>query len=510
MVIALHLPILSILVGLPVFGSFLLLFLRGTGISQAATARGIALGVSLITFLLSLVLWIEFDPSVTGLQFEERANWMPGFGVSYHLGVDGFSLLLLLLTTLLTPISILAAWRVIHERVSHYMLAVLMLQAAMIGVFVAQDFVVFYISYEATLVPGSLLIGLWGGPRRAFAAMKFFLLTFGSSLLMLLVLLYAWYVTGSTDMDVLLHTRFPMTAQSLIFLAFVLAFGTKLPIWPLHSWLPDAYGEAPAPATALLSGVMAKAGAYGLLRFAIGMAPDAARHYAPVMMILGVVGVIYAAIIACAQTDMKKMVAYSSFSHMGLVVVGLFSLTTEGIDGALFQMVSHGIIIAGLFFCVSMVSFRAGSRDFVKVTGVVNYAPRLAALAMAFSMASIGLPGTGGFVGEVLVIFGALHVNFWLALLAGTSMVLGAIYMLSFYWRVMFGKLSGVVAVLHDMTRLEMAVLVPLAVLTLWMGFYPTSFTRVFNASAHAQVVAVNAHDHALASAALPVVISRN
>ena len=477
-----HLPLLSLVTFLPLLGALVLLLMRGSVETAQNASRWIALWTSLVVFALSIGLWLGFDPGQPGFQFQERADWMPGFGVSYHMGLDGISLLFVLLATTLSPIAILASWRIAGARVRDYMLTVLLLETTLIGLFSALDFVVFYVFFEATLIPSSLLIGIWGsGEKRVAASIKFFLFTFGGSLFMLIALLAMWHTTGTTDIPVLLGTRFAPGAQMWMFLAFALAFGVKLPLFPLHGWMPDAYTEAPAPAAVLISGVLSKAGAYGFLRFAISMLPDAAHRAAPWMIALGIVAVIYAAIVALAQTDMKRMIAYSSFSHMGLILVGLFTLNGAGVGGALFQMLSHGIIIAALFLIVGMLSARTGSREIAGFGGVAHRMPMLASLMMLFAMANIGLPGTGAFVGELLVMIGAIQVGFWVALLSGAAMILGAVYMLVLYRRVMFGAASGMVAALRDLSAPEMAVLAPLALITLWMGIHPSSFTRVFD-----------------------------
>lgn len=476
-----HLPLLSLVTFLPLLGAVVLLLMRGTAEGAQTNARRIALWTSLLVWVLSVALWVGFDPAQRGFQFEERADWMPGFGISYHLGLDGISLLFVLLTTTLTPLAVLASWRQIGSRMRDYMLTILLLETTLIGLFSALDFVVFYVFFEATLIPSSLLIGIWGGEKRVAASLKFFLFTFGGSLFMLIALLAMWHIAGTTDIPVLLGTRFAPATQMWMFLAFVLAFGVKLPLFPLHGWMPDAYTEAPAPAAVLISGVLSKAGAYGFLRFAISMLPDAAHRAAPWMIALGIIAVIYAAIIALAQTDMKRLVAYSSFSHMGLILVGLFTLNGAGVGGAVFQMLSHGIIIAALFLIVGMLSARLGSGEIAGFGGVAHRMPVLAALTMLFAMANIGLPGTGAFVGELLVMIGAIQVGFWVALLSGMSMILGAVYMLVMYRRVMFGAASGLVGALRDLTAQEVMVLAPLALITLWMGVHPSSFTRVFD-----------------------------
>ena len=497
-----HLPLLSILVFLPMLGALALLAVPGApGAGTERLVRQLALGVSLLVLALALALWVGFragpglgqgpGQGAAGFQYEDRLGWMPGLGISYHLGLDGISLLFVMLTATITPVAILGSWRSVESRVRDYMIATLLLETTLLGLFSSLDFVLFYVFYEATLIPGALLIGIWGGPKRARASIRFFLFTFGGSLFMLLSLLAMLHAAGTTDIPVLLHARFAPAAQGWMFLGLLLAFGVKLPVFPLHTWLPDAYSEAPSAATAILSGVLAKAGAYGFLRFAISMLPDAAHRYAPLMLALGIIAVIYAAMVAFAQTDMKRLVAYSSLSHMGLVLVGLFTLNATGIDGAVFQMLSHGIVIAALFFVVAMLSERAGTRAVSGFGGgLAGRMPVLATLAMLFAMANIGLPGTGSFVGELLVMIGAIRVGFWVALLSGMAMILGAVYMLVMYRRVLFDGMSEVAgapgraslaALLRDLSPREVAVLAPLAAITLWMGIYPSSFTRVFD-----------------------------
>ncbi len=476
-----HLPLLSLVTFLPLLGAVMLLLLPGDA-NGRGPARQVALWTSLVVFALSVALWVGFDPGRPGFQFEERADWMVGFGVSYHVGLDGISLLFVLLATTLTPLAILGSWRLAGARTRDYMLTLLLLETTLIGLFAALDFIVFYVFFEATLIPSSLLIGIWGSSaRRVAASFRFFLFTFGGSLFMLIALLGMWRIAGTTDIPVLLHTHFAASTQMWMFLCLALAFGVKLPLFPLHGWMPDAYTEAPAPAAVLIAGVLSKAGAYGFLRFAIGILPDAAQRAAPWMIALGIVAVIYAAIVALAQTDMKRLVAYSSFSHMGLILVGLFTLNGAGVGGALFQMLSHGIIIAGLFLIVGMLGARTGTREIAGFGGVAHRMPMLATLLMLFAMANIGLPGTGAFVGELLVMIGAIQLGFWVALLSGMGMILGAVYMLVMYRRVVFGAASGLVAALRDLGAQEMAVLAPLALITLWMGIHPSSFTRVFD-----------------------------
>ena len=345
-----HPILLSLVTYLPLVGVVAILLTRGTPQTVETAARWVALWTSGIVFALAVVMWVEFDPTRPGIQFAQQVGWASGAGISYHAGVDGISLMFVLLSAFLTPLSIIGGWRQITGRVRDYMIAMLLLETTLIGLFSALDMVLFYVFYEATLLPASLMVGVWGGPKRVWASLQFFLFTFGGSLFMLLALLAMWNVTGTTDIMALQHHGFSHAMQCWLLAGFILAFGVKLPLFPLHAWLPDAYTEAPTTASVMLSGVLSKAGAYGLLRFGVLMFPDAARLFAPVVLTLGVIAVIYAAIIALAQTDMKRVIAYSSFSHMGVIAIGLFTMTPEGIDGAIFQMLSHGIVIAALFF----------------------------------------------------------------------------------------------------------------------------------------------------------------
>ncbi|MGO3518659.1 MAG: complex I subunit 4 family protein [Acetobacter cibinongensis] len=473
--------LLSLITYLPLAGAGLVFLLGRGGADQGRSARWLSLWTSLLVLGLSAVLWAQFDPARPGLQFETRLSWMADQGISYHTGVDGISLVFILLTAFLTPLALAASWHTVQTQVRTFSITFLLLETALFGLFSAQDLVLFYVFYEATLIPASLMIGVWGGARRMWASLQFFLFTFGGSLFMLIALVAMWLQAGTTDIQGLMQAGFSPVMQGGLLLAFILAFGVKLPLFPLHAWLPDAYSEAPAPASAMLSGVLSKTGAYGLLRFGVLMFPNAMHAFAPYVLALGVVAIIYAAFVAFAQTDMKRVIAYSSFSHMGMIAVGLFTLTAEGIDGAIYQMLSHGVVIAALFFCVSAVAWRAETQNIDALGGVAKQMPVLALLAMLFTMANIGLPGTGSFVGELLVLMGAIHVSFWVALLAGATMIMGAVYMLSLYRHVLFGSVKGTVSLLRDLTAAEMAVLVPLAVVTLWMGVHPGSFTRLFD-----------------------------
>jgi len=482
-------PILSLLTWLPLAGGLFIMTVRGDEAVVASNARWAALWTSLIVFAISLVLWVKFDTSDAGFQFKESVSWLPEFGVGYRMGVDGISVLFVLLSTALTPICILASWDSVTTRVREYMLAFLVLETMMVGMFSAQDFIVFYMFFEGVLIPMFLIIGVWGGPRRVYASFKFFLYTLAGSILMLLALLAIWYHAGTTDLAVLMQTPFPVHMQFWLFLAFFASFAVKVPMWPVHTWLPDAHVEAPTAGSVILAGVLLKMGAYGFLRFSVPMLPQASQQFAPMMFTLGVVAVLYTSLVALAQTDMKKLIAYSSVAHMGVVVIGIFTFNAQGIQGALFQMLSHGIVSAALFLCVGVVYDRIHTRDIARYGGLAARMPAYALVFMVFTMASVGLPGTSGFVGEFLVLVGAYKVSLYLAYLGSFGMILGAAYMLYLYRRVIFGvitrdDLRGIL----DLSPREIAIFTPLIFLVLWMGIYPSSFTQFFDATVHSMV----------------------
>ncbi len=472
---------------------------RGDEATVASNARWTALWTSLLVFVLSLVLWVKFDPTESGFQFNEHVAWLPEYRVGYSMGVDGISVLFVLLSTLLTPLCILASWESVHARVREFMMSFLILETMMVGMFAATDFVVFYMFFEGVLIPMYLIIGVWGGPRRVYAAVKFFLFTLTGSVLMLLALIAMWLQAGSTDVSVLMHTAFPPGMQNWLFLALFASFAVKVPMWPVHTWLPDAHVEAPTAGSVILAGVLLKMGAYGFLRFSVPMLPGASATFAPFIFTLSVVAVIYTSLVALAQEDMKKLIAYSSIAHMGVVTIGIFTFNMQGISGALFQMLSHGIVSGALFLIVGVVYDRIHSREIARYGGLADRMPAYALVFMLFMMASIGLPGTAGFVGEFLVIIGSLQVNFWLSLLGGMGMILGAAYMLYLYRRVIFGRITrDDLRSILDLSPREWVVFAPLVVLTLWMGIYPSSFTSFFDASVGAMV---QHHAAALAAA---------
>ena len=491
-------PLLSLVTWLPIAGVLFLMSVRGDEETVASNARWGALWTSLVVFALSLVLWVKFNQADGGFQFVENAAWLPQWGISYKLGVDGISVLFVLLSTALTPICILASWDAIQTRVREYMIAFLILETMMVGMFAALDAIVFYMFFEGVLIPMYLIIGVWGGPRRVYAAIKFFLYTLAGSVLMLLALLAIWYQAGTTDLVTLLHTNIPVTMQSWLFIAFFASFAVKVPMWPVHTWLPDAHVEAPTAGSVILAGVLLKMGAYGFLRFSVPMLPVATANFAPFIYTLSVVAVIYTSLVAFAQTDMKKLIAYSSVAHMGVVTIGIFTVNAQGISGALFQMLSHGVVSAALFLCVGVVYDRIHSREIARYGGLASRMPKYAFAFMLFSMASCGLPGTAGFVGEFLVLVGAFKVNFWLAGLGSLGMILGAAYMLYLYRRVIFGVITrDDLKSILDLSAREVMVFAPLVILTMWMGVYPSSFTGFFDAAVNAMV---DHHHAAIAS----------
>ncbi len=494
-------PILSLVTFLPLAGALIILTVRGEEEVVARNARWTALWTSLITFALSLVLWVRFDSGSADFQFVEQANWLPEFGVGYHMGVDGISVLFVLLSTLLTPLCILASWESVQSRVREYMVAFLVLESMMIGMFCALDFVLFYIFFEAVLIPMFLIIGVWGGARRVYAAFKFFLYTLAGSVLMLLAILAVWYQAGTTDIPTLMETVFSPRMQFWLFLAFFASFAVKVPMWPVHTWLPDAHVEAPTAGSVILAGVLLKMGAYGFLRFSLPLLPQASADFAPFIFALSVIAVIYTSLVALAQEDMKKLIAYSSVAHMGIVTLGIFTFTAQGLSGALFTMLSHGVVSGALFLCVGVLYDRVHSREIARYGGVAKIMPAYALVFMLFTMASVALPGLAGFPGELLVIVGAFKVSPWVALGACMGMILGAAYALYLYRRVAFGKITrDDLRTLLDLSPREYAVFAPLILLTLWMGVYPSSFLNFFEASVTALVTR---HEAALGAARL-------
>ena len=477
-------PILSIVTFLPLAGVLFLLLIKGDEKALAQNSRFVAMWVSGFTFLVSLPLLIGFDSSVTGYQFEEKAVWLAGTGIGYHMGVDGISMPFVLLSTLLTPLAILASWRAITHRVREYMIAFLVLETMMVGMFVSLDMLMFYLFFEAVLIPMFLIIGIWGGPRRVYAAFKFFLYTLLGSVLMLVCMLAMYIDAGTTDIPALTAHQFAESMQTWLFLGFLASFAVKVPMWPVHTWLPDAHVEAPTAGSMILAGVLLKMGGYGFLRFSLPMFPLASEFFAPLIFTLSIIAVIYTSLVALAQSDMKKMIAYSSVAHMGFVTIGIFTMTEQGIAGAMFQMISHGLVSAALFFCVGVVYDRLHTREISAYGGVATVMPRYAVFFMFMMLASVGLPGTSGFVGEMLVLVGAWHASSWVAFFTATGLVLGATYMLWLYRRVMFGAIvNEQVKAMEPMQMREFSIFLPLTFLVLLFGVYPMALLDVMAVS---------------------------
>jgi NADH-quinone oxidoreductase subunit M len=474
-------PLLSFVIFLPLVGVLGVLACGASNTQRKVeNIRNVALLTSVATFLVSLLLWARFDATQAGFQFVERADWFPTYGIAYQVGLDGISLFFVLLSTLLTPICILASWETIQTRVREYMIAFLTLEVFMVGMFSALDTVLFYVFFEAVLVPMFLIIGVWGGQQRIYAAFKFFLYTLAGSVLMLLALLAVYRYTGTTALPTLLASAaIPPQAQVWMWLAFFVAFAVKVPMVPFHTWLPDAHVQAPTAGSVILAGVLLKMGGYGFLRFNLPLLPLATEQLAPLVFVLSAIAVVYTSLVALAQTDMKKLIAYSSIAHMGFVTVGIFTLQQQGIQGAILQMLSHGIVSGALFLCVGVVYDRLHTREIAAYGGLAPRMPQYAVLFMLFTLASVGLPGTSGFVGEFLVILGAWQVAPWVAMLTATGMILGAAYALWLYRRVMLGVIHNPQLVkMTDLTPRERLAFAPLAILTLWMGIYPAPFLK--------------------------------
>lgn len=469
-------PVLTLITFGPLVGALMImLFARGD--EKASNARWVALWASSFVFLVSLLVWAQFDPTNPGFQMKETYEWFPEFNIAFRLGVDGISIYFILLSTFLTPICILASWTSVDKRVSEYMAAFLALETFMVGMFCALDMIAFYVFFEGVLIPMFLIIGVWGGARRIYASFKFFLYTLLGSVLMLVAIIAMIVQVGGSSIEEAMLFDFDPELQIWLWLAFFASFSVKMPMWPVHTWLPDAHVEAPTAGSVILAGVLLKMGGYGFLRFSLPMFPDASAYFSDMVYALSIVAIVYTSLVALAQEDMKKLIAYSSVAHMGYVTLGIFTGNAQGVEGAVFQMLSHGIVSAALFLCVGVVYDRMHTREISRYGGLVHRMPKYAAVMMIFTMASVGLPGTSGFIGEFLVLAGAFLANTWVAALAATGLILGAAYMLMLYRRVIFGKLEhDDLKSISDLTWREAAIFTPLVILVLWMGIYPASF----------------------------------
>ena len=480
-------PVLSIMIFLPLVCALMIAAIRGEKGDEDVVEKNIkhlSLFGSLFVLAFAVFMYANFDGTSAEFQFVEKYEWFSAAGITYHLGIDGISVYFILLSVFLTPVCILASWNSVKKRVKEYMIAFLILESLMIGTFSALDTVLFYVFFEGVLIPMFLIIGIWGGPRRVYASYKFFLFTLLGSVLMLVALLALYSQVGTTDIPTLMHSPVGYQMQLWIFLAFFASFAVKMPMWPVHTWLPDAHVEAPTAGSVILAGVLLKMGGYGFLRFSLPMLPLASVYFAPFVMTLSVIAIIYASLVALVQDDMKKLIAYSSVAHMGFVTLGIFTFTAQGIEGSIFQMLSHGLISAALFLCVGVVYDRLHTRELDRYGGIVKNMPAYAVVFMIFMLGSVGLPGTSGFVGEFLTLLGAFQVSTVFAALAATGLVLGAAYMLLLYRKVLFGpQVNKDAAEMKDLTGIEKLTLIPLALMVIYFGVFPSTVSDNINPS---------------------------
>ena len=469
-------PLLSVIIFLPLLGGFIILIIKEDPVG-IINIRWAAFWTSIGTFILSCLLWLQFDSSNRSYQFVEKISWFEDLNFNYHIGVDGISLFMILLSTFLTPLCILASWKSIQKRIKEYMFAFLFLETVMIGMFASIDMLLFYIFFETVLIPMYLIIGIWGGERRIYASFKFFLYTLLGSVLMLIALIVIYKTTGLMNIEALQGNYFTRSTQIFLWLAFFASFAVKIPMWPFHTWLPDAHVEAPTAGSVILAGVLLKMGGYGFIRFSLGMLPEATAYFIPFIMVLSIIAIIYTSFVALAQSDIKKLIAYSSVAHMGIVTIGIFLVNQQGLEGAMLQMLSHGVVSAALFLCVGVIYDRMHTRQISFYGGLVNKMPFYSAVFMIFMLASVGLPGTSGFVGEFLVVVGAFRFSSLIAIGAALGIILSAVYMLYLYKRIIFGtivnqKLKDIL----DLDFREKLILIPLVVSVLLIGIFPNIF----------------------------------
>ncbi|PIT69373.1 NADH-quinone oxidoreductase subunit M [Bartonella tribocorum] len=472
-------PILSTVTFLPLVGVLLILFIKDDSEAARHNIRNVAFFTTIFVFIISLIIWIGFDSTNPNFQMVEKFSWL-GNGISYHMGVDGISILFIVLSAFLLPFCILASWENVKERLKAYMIAFLLLEVAIIGVFCALDAMLFYVFFEGSLIPMFIIIGVWGGARRVYASIKFFLYTLLGSVLMLVALMAMYWQAGTLDIPTLLNYQFPAHMQIWLWLAFFASFAVKMPMWPVHTWLPDAHVEAPTAGSVILAGVLLKLGGYGFLRFSLPMFPIASADFAPLVFTLSLIAIIYTSLVALVQSDIKKLIAYSSIAHMGYVTMGIFAANEQGIQGAIYQMLSHGIVSAALFLCVGVIYDRLHTREISAFGGLVNNMPKYTVVFLIFTMANVGLPGTSGFLGEFLTLIGVFQVNKLIVVLATTGVILSAAYALYLYRRVVFGSLDKEnLKVLIDLSSREKFILYPMVILTIFFGIYPTPILKV-------------------------------